>query len=433
MHIVFQIHGTWGRRAFFRRPMAEWCADDSHCQQSISRALGDNTVFHPLNWSGDNSTKARLGAAEQLADCLRLHKQRHPTAKLHVLAHSHAGNIAMYALKEPQVASLVSSLICLSTPFLHTSPRQLGAKLGKRLEFLASIAVVTVALAAAVVAISSFWPKTASVLLGLLRHDFALFALLPIGLCLWLATRYLLIPMWRRLHDNAHRYCERMRLPSSLPFPVLLVRAAADEASSALGAVQLFSWLLTRLVRLLSVTLPLDIDDKSPAVTEGKRTRRPLPRSIRLGTSIMGIAILLPLVIFLLASIGVDLRMSPDLLALLMLLLFLLGPIIMIWADLVAFAVMCAVAMLSSALAVVLLCFGWRQSAATALSTNISAEPTPPGRWDLVQLGHSNDPLETQRTLNHATHSSPSALAVVEAWMRERFGVASTMENVTQL
>lgn len=422
MHVVIQVHGTWGRNAYFRLPTAKWCEENSACRLSAITALGRDVVFNALSWSGANSTDARLKAARQLSTCLKTQHQKHPNAKLHILAHSHAGNIAMYAAKDPQIGALISSLICFSTPFLHISPRALGERLGKRLELLASIAFTTITLAMAAFMSMHIWQLTGRGLLDMLQQNIWFgIAAMAIGSSAALAARSVLIPTLHRFHADSHRYCEQMRLPDALPFPVLLIRAAGDEAAASLGAAQFWSFAFTRLVRLLSIMLPIDVSDQPKSSPDGRRLRRRLPRSMRTGMQMMGASLLITVATFFLASIGVDIRISPTLIALAIVLFFVFGVAVMVWVDLVALVVMLCIAPLCALLALSLYFFGWRRSMLTSLSMNISAESSPPGKWEVVQLGYGESSLEMQRELNHATHSAPEALAVMESWLREHF------------
>lgn len=142
---------------------------------------------------------------------------------------------------------------------------------------------------------------------------------------------------------------------------------------------------------------------------------------MRTGIQMMGASLLITVATFFLASIGVDIRISPTLIALAIVLFFVLGVAVMVWVDLVALVVMLCIAPLCALLALSLYFFGWRRSMLTSLSMNISAEPSPPGKWEVVQLGYGESSLEMQRELNHATHSAPEALAAMESWLREHF------------
>lgn len=115
-HVVIQIHGTYARGIF--RPPAEhtarWCRRGHICQRAIEEALGPDTEFHVFNWSGANAPTARLEAADRLADYIRnVRGQR--KACVHLVAHSHGGNIAFYivhALAVRAAAVTATSLQC---------------------------------------------------------------------------------------------------------------------------------------------------------------------------------------------------------------------------------------------------------------------------------------------------------------------------------
>src|SRR5262245_18517223 len=118
---IVLVHGTFGRGILLRRKEALWSQAGSPLRSMLTSVFPQSTVVIPFNWSGCNSSRARVVASERLSKRLDDLTREYPGANVHFVAHSHGGNIAMYCLRERP--SRVVSLICLSTPFLHVRER----------------------------------------------------------------------------------------------------------------------------------------------------------------------------------------------------------------------------------------------------------------------------------------------------------------------
>jgi hypothetical protein len=397
-HVVVLVHGTWGRGVlpFLKASIAPWCKEGSALRESISAALGKGTIFDVLNWSGGNTPGARLKAAKLLGDLLIQIRQRQPTAKIHLVAHSHGGNVLLYALADLNNRQMVSSSIFLSTPFLHIKPRILGIRFGRQIEVLAPGLTIIIALGMYPLLSSFSSLPPAYVLTGC--------SLVPI-----LITLAVFMPrLLRRLHSWSHRFAERMVLLDRLPFPVLIVRGSADEAASALGGVQFVSMLLTKLLRLLLILIP-------PAEKSANVSDYRLGRILKLclwfmlaGFSVfllwLGAAKFFPWMNRLPVAVNPGLWLG-----------ILAGTALILLPVTISLLIPLAF-MVVTLLAAVLLPFG-AQNALAALSMHISAEATPPGEWTVVQLAPSTATLEEERGLSHFTHSNVAALRAVEAWL----------------
>lgn len=418
-HDVIQIHGTWARGIFRPRVehIARWCRRGHICRRAIEEALGPDTVFHVFNWSGANAPTARLKAADRLADYIRnIHRQR--KTRVHLVAHSHAGNIALYAARDPQIAAQVSSIICLSTPFLHIAPRELGPALALKLELTAGLAVVS----ALFLLCAWIWPAAAAEAYQLSRNgswQFYVFAVIPVGL---LAGLLVLGVMWlfRAAHRANHAYARRLELPRSVPCRVLLIRAPADEASGFLRAVQLASGVLTRLLGRVIALSPAEAP-----VARGTKIRdrwRSLARSMRIGATLIATAFGM-LAVLLLAKV-VGMQPSRDAVgwaATSSLVMMLGGASAMLLGTLLQFLAIPIVAVLAVLLGALATPFGLRFAFA-AIGLHISAEATPPGEWLVTQLDSGCPPLQDLRLLNHETHSDPRAMKAVSAFLAKWFG-----------
>ena len=117
--ILHLVHGTFAKDA-------EWIHPDSPLAETVSHSLGDNAHIEPFNWSGDNSHKARETAGIALADKIRNCNQRNPGSPQYIVAHSHGGNVAAYALSDSDVSANVIGVACLGTPFIKARARNLA-------------------------------------------------------------------------------------------------------------------------------------------------------------------------------------------------------------------------------------------------------------------------------------------------------------------
>jgi hypothetical protein len=117
MHIVITlVHGTFS-------PRARWVQPGSFFRNEVTRRLGDVVSFETFWWSGANNHVARVRASEVLRRQLLDTIARYPSSRHFIVAHSHGGNVARYALREPLLQQRISGLICLGTPFVSCEPR----------------------------------------------------------------------------------------------------------------------------------------------------------------------------------------------------------------------------------------------------------------------------------------------------------------------
>lgn len=75
-------------------------------------------------WSGGNTNKARQLAGEELTTILITSAREHPGIPHFLIAHSHGGNVALYALRDPIVRAAISGLVTLATPFIQVQARR---------------------------------------------------------------------------------------------------------------------------------------------------------------------------------------------------------------------------------------------------------------------------------------------------------------------
>ncbi len=70
----------------------------------------------------DNKMKVRLDSGKKLRDHLLSFSKSEDDTRHYIIAHSHGGNVALYALKDQKVREKIDGLICLGTPFLISKP-----------------------------------------------------------------------------------------------------------------------------------------------------------------------------------------------------------------------------------------------------------------------------------------------------------------------
>jgi hypothetical protein len=137
-HVIVLVHGTFARGA-------RWTRHDSPLTTAVAKALAGKALLTSFEWSGRNTHAARLAGGAALAERLRALRQAEPTASLHVVAHSHGGNVVAYALRAPDVREALTSVVCLGTPFILAAPRAFGPTL-RLLGFVSMTTSVLVAL-----------------------------------------------------------------------------------------------------------------------------------------------------------------------------------------------------------------------------------------------------------------------------------------------
>src|ERR1041384_1360860 len=122
---VMLVHGTVPRLGPLRLGSAPtWHKPNSSFSLALAEALGGETEFRSFDWSGRNSHRERLSAARRLANELSEYAASDDSAEHVIVAHSHGGNVALYALREiPSERQMKFRVVCLGTPFMHAVAR----------------------------------------------------------------------------------------------------------------------------------------------------------------------------------------------------------------------------------------------------------------------------------------------------------------------
>ena len=359
---VTLVHGTFARQAV-------WCAADSPFANRLRATLPGEISFDAFQWSGANTLSARIQAAERLRSELCDAVAAAPAEDTHVvIAHSHGGAVAAYAIVRS--AELVNrvKLVCLSTPFLVMDIRPLPRHILKQLTLGTCLILL-----GAFLTVGAFNSSVSLVLTMVLAAGAALVA--------WKHRAERLFSV-RLFAESMVELTDASMLHQTR---TLFVRSSGDEASLALLTMQFLTFLADRIWALGS---------------------RATPRT--------GIQSGLIALIFLSLGGAVALTKGAASGATTLLGFALLGLV----------SVLSAVAIVSSFLQLLMVVLGSVVSAITAAgagwdliscqpSLRISVEPTPPGTWQLCVVGAPESP----KGLRHATHSDVRVHELVARWI----------------
>ena len=110
-YIITLLHGTWGTNSPFTKP-------NSPLRLHLRNSLGSSIGFLPFKWNGNNSNSSRIAAGRELTLFLKKAFQKYPEYVHVLICHSHGGNVARLALRDPEVRRIVRGVVCVGTPFL---------------------------------------------------------------------------------------------------------------------------------------------------------------------------------------------------------------------------------------------------------------------------------------------------------------------------
>ena len=260
--VVTLVHGTFARLPWGD---AAWARDGSAFRQRLTEALGGEVSFVPFRWSGMNWPSARYRAARRLQDHFRITAERHPERPHYVVAHSHGGNVALYAFRGAAGAEspdvLPAGVVCLSTPFIAVQPRPVTL-----VRFVATYAVVLVTLFAVVATLMGrlLVPWIA----GLATHDAVLGALMWNEV--WLEFVLCAVLSWHATNGLVRLARARQKLIAvrRVPVPLRIYRSIGDEATAVLATSALLTWIGTLAWRAAS-TLTIVVTGLFAAVVLG--------------------------------------------------------------------------------------------------------------------------------------------------------------------
>lgn len=240
---------------------AKWTQSDSAFCQELASRLNHDVRFEPYSWQGTNSNLARLNAGHGLAETMRNRIRKYPSSKHLIVAHSHGGNVALYALgwlSEAERGS-ITGLVTLATPFIHVQKRDVD-QVRSSLSTCTWGGVIAWLLVALVLFLFNAYVEP----LGTFSSRVLILAVViaVLGLATLLILARYRISAWRQ----AANYCEQQIAAIAPPnISVLCIRANRDEASIWVRAVewvgdQVFGdWLLTILQPVVESISSLEV------------------------------------------------------------------------------------------------------------------------------------------------------------------------------
>ena len=226
---VLAIHGTFA-------PDAEWAQPRSTLHQLIQSEPGSVHInWVPFSWSGGNSHSARELASTELAKQVVDLSIQNPNADIHLIGHSHGGNVALMMLSAHlDVRPKVASVTCLSTPFLKFD---VGG-LEQHEEELKLISWRQIVFGFMMTLLFIHWGGLDDSTENLLLTCYIL-----ISACVYLFK----FTLGQYLIDTDLRAIQRFYNYQRIKIPVLAVRVTRDEALLWIGAVHLIAEIPRRL------------------------------------------------------------------------------------------------------------------------------------------------------------------------------------------
>jgi hypothetical protein len=230
--IVTLVHGTFAHGA-------AWVKDGAPLPAYLSEKGDGRLKTVPFEWSGNNTHEARIRAGEELIKHISEIAIGNPTARQAIIAHSHGGNVALYALSRINIQDF--KVVMLGTPFFTANDRNLKPPL-------------SVLLYSAIIFFVVVFPL---LLLPLLFNDAGLLNIFPI--ILYIPTAMVIlksISSYIREALTTQSVLGRMKFAKSVTATIksnhkaIFVSVKGDEAMSYLSIFDLITSLPSRLVNL---------------------------------------------------------------------------------------------------------------------------------------------------------------------------------------
>ena len=244
-HVVTLVHGTFAHNA-------HWVKARSVLRDMLKLRIPD-VEFRPFSWSGCNSHSERQKAALELREQLAAQVAAYPKAKHSIVAHSHGGNVALYALADQGLQYHVRAVACLNTPFLVPMRRGVGGFLGGPLILLAPLAsMIAYPLFSLMIATEAGLRLSAMEL----AFRIGLFGAL-VGLFVGFLVLVEKLGWRRRLVNRRDRLVKSMSFPDLHMTSVKCLWSASDEVHDFFLLTEAIGNLPYNLLRLQSVGLAI--------------------------------------------------------------------------------------------------------------------------------------------------------------------------------
>lgn len=232
------LHPT--RSAWELRERSSWLGPRSQLRRTLAQ-LGDtgNVRVFPFFWSGRNGVLARTAAATRLKKKVEMRLQEYPGARHFIIAHSHGGNVALYAIREsPLMRSQLDGLVFLSTPFLHVERRE------QRVHLSAWIVLgVLLSMFLTLLVKRQLFPASWETQ-PLAGDTLSAWATIFTFLCILVTSAAVYVLCER---DAMNLVDTHLAFPQGKLPPILTIRARADEALMALGVADFLLWASNQL------------------------------------------------------------------------------------------------------------------------------------------------------------------------------------------
>ena len=354
--IITLVHGTF-------QPEASWASAESEFSRTLVDAVPSRVRLERFCWSGSNSHKSRITAANELREHIARLTREYPGVQQICIGHSHGGSVIHYALADPAFESSLVGYAFLSTPFLNFHARQYG-DLDATGFLLAALCVVCVTVPSYLIAVRNGWRLTAP-LTGLNPMLVAPCLLIPFA---FVARFYRRAAVeWKRA---AQEFLDTLPKPLCRSDKAVFLRCSGDEASNGLGLIYILTWLQVQS-HLRAEAYFAEVERKSAQLRPG---------------SIRGLTHLLVALFVLIATAG--------------------------WTA--VSALLCSVSFR--------LGFG-ADIAKHTLFLQVTSEPTPPGKWIVLQLDPHKAPASPNTRaapLAHSSYAHPDTPKVLAEWARDR-------------
>lgn len=115
------VHGTFANEA-------PWIQKEGAFSAKLKEQFGNDLELVPFNWNGKNVHEDRFSESEKLRGKLKEVNTNYKDHRKIIIAHSHGGNLALYALRDPEIGNSYE-LITLATPFLNYRARNFASSM----------------------------------------------------------------------------------------------------------------------------------------------------------------------------------------------------------------------------------------------------------------------------------------------------------------
>ena len=215
--IITLVHGTFARGAPWTRP-------GSRLVKALTAYFGETVQFRYQDWSGFNSFSARDKGARKVAALIGQSRDEHGDIPQYLIGHSHGGNVALQAAIADDTSSL-DGVVCLATPVLTTKRRRFT----RRIRWMIGIGFF-MTLSMPFYSFEESWDAT----------DFQVTAML---VCMVLAALW-----YRQARVMARKICRKRPYTRLNSDEVSFIRSPFDEASGIIGLVNFLTWIVNRII-----------------------------------------------------------------------------------------------------------------------------------------------------------------------------------------